>query len=367
MLGDEIMDQVRIGKFISKKRKEKELTQQDLASKLGVTDRTVGNWENGRNMPDLSLLKPLCDILNISINDLLSGEKIDEENFFEKAEENIVNTLDFTKIEIKHKEKTILKLLFTLFVVIGVFLVIIVIVIQGNKNFDGGRDDFYFGYAIGDGRQLMLTLDVPYCEGLKCKDLGNSLMMGELSLGEFIKNLDYIEDLKDGGSMLYYYNKTRNVFGYNNFYVAVCNSKDGIKDIFVSQKKDNLNNKCILKYNDIEGVSMFIKKGSLTRTSVDVIIKDLSNRDNIYGDDFYLQQKSNDEWITLSLKPQEDGIPIGFNDIGYMPNQNGELFFSINWEDMYGELPRGYYRLVKGASTSGEGTEHFITVDFSID
>ena len=70
------MDLEKIGKFISKCRKNKNITQQELAEKLSVSDRTIGNWENGRNMPDLSLFKPLCEILDISINELLSGEKI---------------------------------------------------------------------------------------------------------------------------------------------------------------------------------------------------------------------------------------------------------------------------------------------------
>lgn len=361
------MDQVKIGKFIGELRREKQLTQEDLAEIMGVTSKSISRWENGKTMPDISLLKPLCDILGISINELFSGERIDDEDFLKKAEENIVNTLDFTKDKIKHRERTILKLMFTLFFVIFVFLVILVIVIQGNRNFDSSRDDLYVGYAIGDDRQLLLTLDVPYCEGLKCKGLGDSLMMEELSLGDFIKNLEYLEDLKDGGSILYYYNKTKRVFVFNNFYVAICNSRDGIKDIFISQKKDNLNDKCILKYNDIEGISMSIKEGSLTSVSADIIITDLSKRDNMYGADFYLQQKSNDEWINVPVLVQENGIPVGFNAIGYTPNQNGELFFSINWESIYGKLPTGEYRLIKSSAIPGEGTKHFITVDFFLE
>jgi len=90
------MDQEKIGKFISDCRKKKKLTQSDLAEKLGVSDRTVGNWENGRNMPDLSLFKPLCDELDITINELLSGEKIPKEKYQEKFEENIINTIDYS-------------------------------------------------------------------------------------------------------------------------------------------------------------------------------------------------------------------------------------------------------------------------------
>ena len=85
------MNQEKIGKLIAECRKNKKMTQQELAEKLGVSDRTVGNWENGRNMPDLSLFKPLCYELGISMNDLMSGEKISKEHYQEKLEENIIN------------------------------------------------------------------------------------------------------------------------------------------------------------------------------------------------------------------------------------------------------------------------------------
>ncbi|MBR1417092.1 MAG: DUF4825 domain-containing protein [Bacilli bacterium] len=90
------MNQEKIGKFIAKCRKDKKMTQSDLAEKLGVTDKSIGNWENGRNMPDLSLFKPLCDELEITINQLLSGEKLNEEEYQEKFEENIINTIDYS-------------------------------------------------------------------------------------------------------------------------------------------------------------------------------------------------------------------------------------------------------------------------------
>ena len=89
------MNQEKIGKFIAENRKAKKLTQSELAEKLGVTDRAVSNWENGKNMPDLSLFKPLCDILGISINEFMSGEKISNKEYKEKLEENFINTIDY--------------------------------------------------------------------------------------------------------------------------------------------------------------------------------------------------------------------------------------------------------------------------------
>ena len=89
------MNQEKIGKFILNLRKEKGLTQSDIAEKLDVTNRSVSNWENGKCMPDLSLFKPLCEILDISINELMSGEKIDEKDYKDKLEENIISTIDY--------------------------------------------------------------------------------------------------------------------------------------------------------------------------------------------------------------------------------------------------------------------------------
>ncbi len=73
------MNQEKIGKFIAQQRKEKNITQQDLAEKLGVTNKSVSRWENGKNMPDYSLIKDLCNILDIDVNELLSGEKIEKQ------------------------------------------------------------------------------------------------------------------------------------------------------------------------------------------------------------------------------------------------------------------------------------------------
>ena len=89
-----------------------------MAEKLGVTDKSIGNWENGRNMPDLSLFKPLCDVLGITINDLLSGEKISKDKYQERFEENIVNTIDYSTKRI-NKYSNVIGLLLVIF---GLFI-----------------------------------------------------------------------------------------------------------------------------------------------------------------------------------------------------------------------------------------------------
>lgn len=99
------MNQKRIGEFISKLRKEKEMTQVELANHLGVTDRAISKWENGRGLPDLSLIRELCDILGISINELLNGEKIKKEEYKKVSDNNLINTLEYGKQELKKRNK----------------------------------------------------------------------------------------------------------------------------------------------------------------------------------------------------------------------------------------------------------------------
>lgn len=119
------MDQEKIGKFICKCRKKKNMTQQDLAERLGVSDRTIGNWENGRNMPDLSLFKPLCKELDINLNDLLSGEIVSMDNYQERLEENIINTIDYTNKRLENKNHFI----GLIFIIFGVIIAISAIAI----------------------------------------------------------------------------------------------------------------------------------------------------------------------------------------------------------------------------------------------
>lgn len=114
------MNQEKIGKFILKCRKDENLTQTELAEKLGVTDKSVSNWENGRNMPDLSLFKPLCEILDISINDLISGEKISKDKYQEKLEENIITTIDYTNRKVIVKNNIIGIILIAFGVIIAI-------------------------------------------------------------------------------------------------------------------------------------------------------------------------------------------------------------------------------------------------------
>lgn len=87
------MDQIKIGKFISETRKAQNLTQRQLAQKISVSDKTISKWECGNGLPEMSLMILLCEALRITVNDLLSGERVLEVDYKEKAEENMMDLL----------------------------------------------------------------------------------------------------------------------------------------------------------------------------------------------------------------------------------------------------------------------------------
>ncbi len=113
------MDQIKIGRFIAERRKNVNLTQMQLAEKLGITDRAVSKWETGRAMPDSSIMLELCGILEITVNDLLCGEVVTVTNYNENTEKILLDM-------VKQKEEADKKLL-SLEILIGTFSVIILV------------------------------------------------------------------------------------------------------------------------------------------------------------------------------------------------------------------------------------------------
>ena len=97
------MDQVKIGNFIKECRKELGITQYELADKLNVSFKTISKWECGKGLPDVSLLLPLCNELKISVNELLSGERLLNEEYKEKAEDNLIDIIKKEREENKKK------------------------------------------------------------------------------------------------------------------------------------------------------------------------------------------------------------------------------------------------------------------------
>jgi len=114
------MDQVKIGKFIADCRKRVNLTQLQLAEKLGITDRAISKWETGKTLPDSSIMLELCDLLGITVNDLLSGEVVTMDNYNKELENNLLEM-------VKQKEEAD-KILLALEWVIGILSMIVLFV-----------------------------------------------------------------------------------------------------------------------------------------------------------------------------------------------------------------------------------------------
>lgn len=90
------MDQYKIGRFIAERRKDKKMTQEELGEKVGVTNKTISRWETGRYMPDLDTMPVLCNELGITVNELLSGEKLSDD-YNKQADNNIMDVFEINK------------------------------------------------------------------------------------------------------------------------------------------------------------------------------------------------------------------------------------------------------------------------------
>lgn len=118
------MDQIKIGKFISSKRKEKNITQSELAERLNITDRAISKWENGVCLPDASNMPDLCKVLDISINDLFSGEVVDMKDNEKKLEENL---LEMTRMK-EQRDKELLSIEIFIGMIVSIILFVCIFI-----------------------------------------------------------------------------------------------------------------------------------------------------------------------------------------------------------------------------------------------
>ena len=110
------MDQIKTGKFIAEERKAKKYTQRELADKLSISDKTISKWERGNGFPEVSLLLPLCNELEITVNELLSGERLQAMDYKKKAEENMVNLVKEAQ---ESKKKIIMSAMVSVLVIVA--------------------------------------------------------------------------------------------------------------------------------------------------------------------------------------------------------------------------------------------------------
>lgn len=142
------MDLDKTGQFISSIRKQKNMTQKELADKIGVTDKAVSRWETGRGLPDSSSWQALGDVLEVSVNELLKGERIEPVAFIKEADKTLINSIKFTKKQAKTK----MTLLCALTTLLALFLAIMIILVNNNSFFKE-----HYTAQIG-GRQIAIPV-----------------------------------------------------------------------------------------------------------------------------------------------------------------------------------------------------------------
>ena len=138
------MNQEKIGKFIAKCRKEKNLTQEQLAEKLGITYKAVSKWECGKGLPDVSLYEILCKELDISLNEFFAGEHIKENQVIQKSEENIMNIVK----DENQKKKNLKFTIIILIIIISFLIAIVFIALNLMKNYFTTAKTFKYNWKI---------------------------------------------------------------------------------------------------------------------------------------------------------------------------------------------------------------------------
>ena len=222
------MDQEKIGKFIAKCRKDKKMTQRELADKLNITDRAISNWETGRRMPDISFFKPLCEILDISVNELINGEKITKNKMVATSDEIIIHTLSINK-KIQKKSKYIIRV--SLIILTGLITIMInyyhhlypkfdiynIAVSQSNNEeklkkqlSDKNYNIYYYGIdsvQLCDGKEICYELKVAL----------NKKQINMEKIKKYFESQYTIQNLKrhimyDGGTTIYSTNRYTTIF-----------------------------------------------------------------------------------------------------------------------------------------------------------
>lgn len=251
------MDLKKIGKFIACSRKKKKMTQEQLAEELGINNRTISRWENGKNLPDASLYKPLCNILDISIEELINGEKTEKREFKDSVEKAIISTINLNESNKKKTNVLAKAIIVSIIIIVLLCLFFTIYIIKKYPNIDIygitiiENNNSYLKKILNND-ELNLKIWFYGIDSLQLIDKDNvyydfksALKHKQSSINDVKKYLDFqvqngsVESftLRDGGTKIY---KT------STYEVIFCNTIDGNKDIYFGNK--NMTNKLNGKY-----------------------------------------------------------------------------------------------------------------------
>lgn len=237
------MDQEKIGKFILKLRKGKKMTQQELADKLNVTDRAVSHWENGRSIPDVVLFKPICEVFGISVNELITGERLSKENLIKQSDENIINTISNSNIQKRKSKKIILILVIAIILLIATALLSI-------KSKYPKIDLYHFSIQQNESKNLEKKASIEnrdvYYYGLdfallcdkeeNCYQMSEALKHNQIRLNDFINYLDKQVEYGNFKTIVMWDGGTK-IYKKTGIEVILCKTVDGNKDVYVGNDK----------------------------------------------------------------------------------------------------------------------------------
>lgn len=359
--------QEKIGNFILELRKERNMTQQELASKLNVTDRAVSHWENGRSVSDVSLFKSICEIFDISVNELVNGKRKSKENHFMKY-----------------------CIFFLIFV--STILLIILVVIK-NKRFEIDNfkfqvidEDIYYSLTekitVGDKKVYSYGVDYEQvCDkNEQCYLIYEVLKNGKVTLDDFENYLNRQVEYKNY-SIVMLNDKGTKIYTKNGVTIIYCNTFDNNHDVYIGNDKmldDLKGNYCGFSFdtikntkvdlNELKDVYVNAVKGSITKSSIKIQIYDKKSENYVYGSEYTIDKKVNGKWERLNTEKQ-----IISDSMGYEPDINGILYFNIDWYYYYGNLDSGTYRIVKYAhfkddkDCNPECNKIYYSVEFNIE
>ncbi len=247
------MDVKKIGEFIAKNRKLKGLTQEQLGERLGVSNKTISRWENGNYMPDLSLLKPLSEELGITLNELLSGEKIEKENIEKITEKSLINTIDYTKKKISDEHKKIS---------IGLMIIGITISFSAFTIFDVESSWGSIYSILG-----ILIFIIGLYRELKIKKLWKKILISIITFTGILAVFyatDYIGVVEYKRPPIYRYaTKTENIITYYNLFYNVYRINPNTKnEYYIIDTKKEYNSETVPRFpfnKERSGIDSIIK------------------------------------------------------------------------------------------------------------
>lgn len=309
-----------IGKKILELRKKNNLSQEELAEKVGVARQTISKWELNETSPDLKQASLLAKIFNVSLDELVNNDiKYIDNKTNSNAEKLASIIFAFSKISL------------ILLIVIIIGFIFLKIIHKPNN-------------SVVESRIIEESI---YCT-IYGEEHGYTIKYNELTGSP-------ISDISDG-----YFNNILDLTRY----------KDALQifDVINDYVKKNGGTCEMIKDRDLSDiVNMYIKEGTLTNTSAIVIINDNNPNRIVYGSNFYIEKYNNNTWSSVKTT----GENYGFNAMAYYVNKEGILEMNQDWTHIYGELPKGIYRLVKDVffesdTPVNENDKFYIWTEFEI-